>query len=128
MQRIAELKKRRRFQRHESQASLYTADMGRNTRRNFTRAHSVRGIDQEVALLRFRLRQLLVHHPDDDRSILNTVTHIIRAVPAQARIAKESPENPHQGIYNILKDASEHLGLTRIPWGCECGPECHSKS
>ena len=122
------MKKRRRFQRHESPTSLYTAVMGRNPRRTFTRAHSIQGIDQEVALLRFRLRQLLVHHPNDDRRILNTATHIIRAVPAQARIAKDSPEDPHQGIYNILKYASEHLGLTRIPWSCECGPECHSKS
>ena len=102
--------------------------MGHNPRRTFTRAHSIQGIDQEVALLRFRLRQLLVHHPDDDRRILNTVTHIIRAVPAQARISKSSPDHDDKAIENMLREAADTLGLERIPWNCKCGPECHSKS
>ena len=111
---------RRRTQSHPSHPSLYAFDMSHNGKRKFASAQDLTGIDEETALLRLYLRRVLATQPDNTSLIFKVVGLIIRAVSAQTRISRNSPESDFQGIEDILRDASEKLGLQRIPWDSSC--------
>ena len=112
----------------QTQDPFYASRMTRADKKRLADAQVVRGLDSEVALLRLKLGNLVDNDPDNIPLIFKGADLIVRAVAARTRVSKDSPEDSEQGIYNMLKDASEHFGLTRIPWDCECGPECHSQS
>ncbi len=107
-----------------TQDPFYASKMTRIDKKRLADAHNVRGLDDEIALLRLKLDHVIDNDPDNIPLIFKGADLIVRAVAAKTRVSKDSPEDSQQGIYNILKDASEHFGLKRIPWGCECGPEC----
>ena len=111
-----------------TQDPIYASKMSRTDRKKLADAKTVHGLDDEIALLRLQLANLVDNDPDNIPLIFKGADLIVRAVAAKTRVAKNSPEDSEQGIYNMLKDASEHFGLQRIPWDCECGPECHSQS
>ena len=110
----------------KTQDPFYASKMTRIDKKRLADAHNVRGLDDEIALLRLKLDHVIDNDPDNIPLIFKGADLIVRAVAAKTRVSKDSPEDSQQGIYNILKDASEHFGLKRIPWGCECGPECAS--
>ena len=112
----------------QTQDAFYAPRMTRADKKRLADAQVVRGLDSEVALLRLKLGNLVDNDPDNISLIFKGADLIVRAVAARTRVSKDSPEDSEQGIYNMLKDASEHFGLVRIPWDCECGPECHSQS
>ena len=112
----------------QTQDAFYAPRMTRADKKRLADAQVVRSLDSEVALLRLKLGNLVDNDPDNISLIFKGADLIVRAVAARTRVSKDSPEDSEQGIYNMLKDASEHFGLTRIPWDCECGPECHSQS
>ena len=110
-----------------SRDPFYASKMTRIDKKRLADAHNVRGLDDEIALLRLKLDDVIDNDPDNVPLIFKGADLIVRAVAAKTRVSKDSPEDSEQGIYNMLKDASEHFGLKIIPWDCECGPECHSK-
>ena len=112
----------------QTQDPFYASRMTRTDKKRLADAQVVRGLDSEVALLRLKLGNLVDNDPDNIPLIFKGADLIVRAVAARTRVSKDSPEDAEQGIYNMLKGASEHFGLKMIPWDCECGPECHSQS
>ncbi len=114
----------------QTQDPFYAPKMTRADKKRLADAQALRGLDDEIALLRLKLGNLVENDPDNIPLIFKGADLIVRAVAAKTRVAKDSPEDSEQGIYNMLKDASEHFGLTRIPWDCECGTQCpcHSQS
>ena len=111
-----------------TQEPFYASKMTRAEKKRLADAQVVRGLDGEIALLRLKLDHVVENDPDNIPLIFKGADLIVRAVAAKTRVSKDSPEDSEQGIYNILKAASEKFGLKRIPWDCECGPECHSQS
>ena len=112
----------------QTQDPFYASRMTRTDKKRLADAQVVRGLNDEIALLRLKLGNLVDNDPNNIPLIFKGADLIVRAVAAKTRVSKDSPEDSEQGIYNMLKAASEHFGLTRIPWDCECGPECHSQS
>ena len=112
----------------QTQDPFYAASMTRTDKKRLADAQVVRGLNDEIALLRLKLGNLVDNDPDNIPLIFKGADLIVRAVAARTRVSKDSPEDSEQAIYHMLKDASEHFGLKMIPWDCECGPECHSQS
>ena len=90
------------------------------SRRRLGRAAKVQGVDQELAVLRWRLDEFLVQDDKNDSLILKTIELIVRAYAAKIRASGDSSESTEQGIENILRDASRKFGLKRIPWTSKC--------
>ena len=122
IQRIAELTNRlpRHTQSRPSHTPFYTSRMSHGGRRRFADAGKLEGISEETAIIRLRLNQIMINHPNDHALFFKTIQLLIRAVSAQTSISRNSPESSAQGIENILRDASEKLGLQRIPWDSSC--------
>ncbi len=112
----------------QTQDPFYASRMTRADKKRLADAQVVRGLDSEVALLRLKLGNLVDNDPDNIPLIFKGADLIVRAVAAKTRVSKDSPEDADQAIFNALKEAADTLGLDRIPWNCECGPECHSQS
>ena len=115
IQRTAELTNRPR-RRTQTHASFYTSKMSHRSRRRFASAQDLNGIDYETAIIRLRLNQVLINHPNDHALFFKTIQLLIRAVSAQTSISKGSPQPNEQLIENILRDVGLKLGLQRIPW------------
>ena len=111
-----------------TQDPIYASKMSRADKKKLADAKVVRGLDNEIALLRLTLDKLVDNDPDNIPLIFKGADLIVRAVAAKTRVAKDSPEDLDQAIIDSLREAADTLGLDRIPWSCECGPECHSQS
>ena len=125
-------------------ASLYLRALGSDTRKKLVEAHKIKDLDWEIALLRVRLRKLLVleQTPDEDEGkeckegeernkgkavkskyetrILKLLELLIRAYSARTRALKDSPDADDDAIGNMIKDAAENFGLTILPWDSNC--------
>ena len=116
-------------------ASLYLRALGSDTRKKLVEAHKIKDLDWEIALLRVRLRKLLVleQRPDEDEGkegkagkskyearILKAFELLIRAYSARTRALKDSPDADDDAIGNMIKDAADNFGLTILPWDSNC--------
>ena len=94
------------------------------SRRRLGRASKVQGVDQELAILRWRLAELIAQEDKQkDKQegknhslILKTIELIVRAYAAKTRSSDDSNAPTEKGIENILRDASRKFGLKTIPW------------
>ena len=100
-----------------------------DSRKRLGRASKVQGVDQELAILRWRLEELIAQEDkqktNNDSSVFETKNHalvlktielIVRAYSAKTRASDDSNAPSEKGIENILRDASRKFGLKTIPW------------
>ena len=111
-----------------SQDPFYAYKMTRADKKRLSDAQVVRGLDGEIALLRLKLDHVVENDPDNISLIFKGADLIVRAVAAKTRVSKDSHDPDDTAITDMLREAADTLGLDRIPWNCECGPECHSQS
>lgn len=90
------------------------------SRRRLGRASKVQGVDQELAILRWRLEDLIAQEDKQQAQnhslVLKTIELIVQAYSAKTRSSEDSNAPTEKGIENILRDASRKLGLKTIPW------------
>ena len=90
------------------------------SRQRLGRASKVQGVDQELAILRWRLEELIVgedkNETMDHSLVLKTIELIVRAYSAKTRASDDSNAPTEKGIENLLRDASRKFGLKTIPW------------
>ena len=90
------------------------------SRKRLARASKVQGVDQELAILRWRLEELIVQEDNEEPKthalVLKTIELIVRAYSAKTRASDDSNAPTEKGIENILRDASRKFGLKTIPW------------
>ena len=98
-----------------SAASYYGSTMPREQRKVLKEANMVKDLEQEIELLRFRLRGLLVNKPEKDYLVFKAIELIIRAYAAKNRVSKDSPEDAAEGVATLFKDVALELGMDVIP-------------
>ena len=90
------------------------------SRKRLGRAAKVQGIDQELAILRWRLEELIAQEDKQKGKthslVLKTIELIVRAYSAKTRASDDSNAPTEKGIENLLRDASRKFGLKTIPW------------
>ncbi len=98
---------------------------GRNTRRGFyTRAldeaeqfdfvlaEGVEGIDDEIALLRVKIKSLMEQDPDDLKRIMRAMEALARLVQARYSITKTDQKIAlKRAIDTVMRDVGEPLGI-----------------
>ena len=96
--------------------SFYASSVGEVGRQKLIEARKVEGIDEELALLRQRLDRLIAVNPDDHGLILKSLDIIVRAYAAKIRAQGNSQEPDDTAIIDMLREATDTLGLKRVPW------------
>ncbi len=90
------------------------------SRKRLARAGRVQGVDQELAILRWRLEELIAKEDNKETKshslVLKTIELIVRAYSANTRTTDDPNAPTEKGIENLLRDASRKFGLKTIPW------------
>jgi len=95
-------------------SGFYAPALDPEDRADLAAAGAVHGLEQEIAVLRLRLRRLLSERPDDFALTVRAIELLVRAVNAAGRAA---PADEHGvlerlsaglgGILDLLSEASE---------------------
>ncbi len=90
---------------------FYTRVLDEAEQIDFELASGVEGLDDEIALLRMRVRTLLENDPDNIRYIVQATNALVRLVRARYDISKEDRKGLKEAIGNVLKEVAIPLGI-----------------
>jgi len=78
---------------------------------DFELAAGVNGIDDEIALLRVKIKSLLENDPGNIRLIIQVTNALERLVRTRYNITKEQKKGLKEAIGSVLRDISLPLGI-----------------
>ena len=73
-------------------------------------AAEVEGLDEEIALLRMKLRKALGKRPDDLPLMLRGIDLLVKSVSARYRLSKEAEQDLSDSIAGVLRGVGGLLG------------------
>ena len=74
-------------------------------------ATGVEGIDDEIALLRVKIKSVLAHDPDNIKLIMQATNALARLVRTKYNISKKDKKGLKEAIANVLRDIALPLGI-----------------
>ena len=92
-------------------ASFYASAMTEAEKDRLVEALKVKGVDQEIALIRLRLKRLLAEEPDNAALLFRGVDLLNRAVSTKHRVGKDSPDDLGEAIREVLKGVVDETEL-----------------
>jgi len=78
---------------------------------DFELASGVEGIDDEIALLRVKIKSLIAHDPENIKLIMQATNTLARLVRTRYNITKEQKKGLKEAIGNVLRDIALPLGI-----------------
>jgi len=74
-------------------------------------AQGVEGIDDEIALLRVKIKSVLDHDPENIKLIMEATNTLARLVRTRYKITTEQRKGLKEAIHNVLRDIAVPLGI-----------------
>jgi hypothetical protein len=90
---------------------FYSRALNEAEQLDFELATGVEGLDDEIALLRIRIRALLENEPENIRYIVQATNALVRLVRARYDISKEDRKGLKEAIGNVLREVALPLGI-----------------
>ena len=78
---------------------------------DFELATGVEGIDDEIALLRVKIKSILKNDPENIKLITQATDALARLVRTRYNISKEDKKGLKEAIGNVLRDIALPLGI-----------------
>jgi hypothetical protein len=78
---------------------------------DFELATSVEGIDDEIALLRIKIKSILEKDPENIKLIIKATNTLAGLLKTKFNISKEDKKGLKEAIANVLKDVALPLGF-----------------
>ena len=78
---------------------------------DFDLATSVEGLDDEIALLRTKIKSVLRHSPERIDLLMQATSALARLVRTRYNISKEDKTSLRGAITNVLRDVALPLGI-----------------
>jgi len=91
---------------------FYSDVLDESQQRDFEEATQIQGIDEEIALLRVKIKSLVEHNPENLRLIMQAVNALSKLVMTKYNISKEDKQGLKEAITSVLKDIALPLGIT----------------
>lgn len=95
--------------------SFYEPALAAAERDDLAEARGVEGLDEEIAVLRLRLRRALEEHPEDFAIMARGVELLVRAVSTRYRLSKEASGDLGDNIAATLRGVGEQLFPEAFP-------------
>ncbi len=89
--------------------SFYAEALSEAERLELEEALGVEGLDQEIALLRLKLKRALEEEPENLALMVKGLELLVRAVSARYRLSQEDREGLAQGLRAVLEDIGAKL-------------------
>ena len=90
---------------------FYSKILDEAERLDFELATGVEGIDDEIALLRVKIKSLVERDPQNIKLIMQAINALERLVRTKFNISKEDKKGLKEAIANVLKDIALPLGI-----------------
>ncbi len=90
---------------------FYSKVMDEAGRLDFELATDVNGIDDEIALLRVKIKSLLEHDPENIKLIMQATNTLAGLVKTSYNMTKEQRKGLKEAIGNVLRDVALPLGI-----------------
>ena len=78
---------------------------------DFELAAGVEGIDDEITLLRVKIKSILENDPENIKLIMQATNALARLVKTRYNITKEQKKGLKEAIGNVLRDVALPLGI-----------------
>lgn len=78
-------------------------------------AAEVAGLDDEVAIMRWKIRQLLENDPDNIELQMEALTKLSRLLKARYDLSAEQKDSLKEAMLRVLTDVAIPLGIKFIP-------------
>lgn len=89
--------------------NFYRQALDRADRLDLERAQEVEGLDDEIALLRVRLKRAVEEHPQDVQLLVKGVDILVRAVGARYRLSPKSRKELTDNLAATLNSLGDQL-------------------
>lgn len=93
-------------------AGFYSRVLDEAEKLDFDLAADVNGIDDEIALLRVKIKSILAREPENVRLIMQVTNTLARLIMARYKITQEQRKGLKEAIGNVIKDIAVPLGIS----------------
>ena len=93
-------------------AGFYSRVLDEAEKLDFDLAADVNGIDDEIALLRVKIKSILARDPENVRLIMQVTNTLERLIIARYKITQEQRKGLKEAIGNVIKDIAVPLGIS----------------
>jgi len=100
---------------NKSKQSFYLKALDEAEGLDFELAQDVEGIDDEIALLRLKIKSLLENDPDNIKRITEATDALSRLVMARYKMGSAHKKALANAIGGVLKDLAIPLGIKYLP-------------
>jgi hypothetical protein len=90
---------------------FYSNVLDENQRVDFETATTVEGIDEEIALLRVKIKSLVQRDPENLRLITHSINALTKLIMTKYNVRKEDKQGLKETVTNVLKDIALPLGI-----------------
>ena len=90
---------------------FYSRVLDEQERMDFEQATAVEGIDDEIALLRVKIKSLVERDPENIKLIMQAINTLARVLRTRYNISREDKQGIKEAIGNVLKDIALPLGI-----------------
>ncbi|MDO8636829.1 MAG: hypothetical protein Q7R34_11475, partial [Dehalococcoidia bacterium] len=82
--------------------SFYTDSLTKGEKERLPEARQVEGLDEEIALLRVKLNQLVAKHSDDTDGLVKTVRLLLQAVAIKYRLSPKAKDDLYESLAGVI--------------------------
>ena len=95
---------------------FYSRALNKLDRRDLKHAASIEGVDEEIALLRLKLKSVLTHDPENIRLVEQALLSLNRLLRTKNKLALVNKDVIKEAITNVLREVALPIGvdLTKI--------------
>lgn len=92
---------------------FYSKVLTESERLNLETAVDVDGLDNEIALLRVKIKSIVEHDPDNVQLIVRAVNALTRMIMAKKLIGKQEKDgiSLKDAVFDVLKDVALPVGI-----------------
>ena len=98
----------------DKKRGFYSQALDEAERLELEEARSVDGIDEEIAILRVKLRELIVAKPERFDLHLKVASAIARLVTTRYNITKEQKKSLKEAVTKVLTEIAVPLGIKSL--------------
>ena len=109
-----QLKNRKGKTKNAKKSAYYKKALEEAERLDFELAAGVEGIDDEITLLRTRIKAVLRTHPENAELIVKLTNSLARLVKMRYNMTKDQKNSLKEAITNVIKDIAVPLGVAYI--------------
>ena len=96
------------------EAGFYEKVLDEAEKVDFTSVRGQCSVDDEIALLRVKIKSLVRDHPEDTRLLLKTAEILTKMVMTRYRMNKEQKKGFKEAVQTVIKEIAVPLGVAAI--------------